>query len=968
MILTRQTTIPVFILLVLFTSLFISLVSISQMPDKIMGSGDIFILTSSTDKNPLRSNLDIEIAYGLENMSYVEAVSPEIFVFTTLNNLPLTIRGVEFKKLIKLEEGEIVEGSIPYQPNGALIGYRAKELLHVKIGDELTLIGAFESSVAIVNITGVYRSNSPTDDELLVSLPTARRLAGIGENEVSIIRIRSERYDMLEKLMDPRYPKFTAMLNVTSHAYTGDAINVSVLINNLGKEVGTCNLTLSWNNVKKVIQNISIAENKLLSFKIKAPNYPGNYTLEVLVGNDLLNYSARTDVQILPKPIFVDGPQIMLTNRTYKFRVFSLEEKELKNITLEILGHGYEISLKDDSPINVKLPYPGNYTFIFRKYGFKEREMNVSVYREVPFEEVAKIEPLYNGDIIIKKGGSIRINATGDIYYSLDNSSLEKTSRIISLPPYITGFHVFRVSIIDGHSMASENFTLYIPDKYSPKIKNEKNEAYYGEWVNFQLSDQVPIRNITVKYGNLTKYYEINQRLEKNKENYTYNVTLQINSTNEIRITFTDALGNTTWASFKFHVIYQEDILPPEILVKDRIEIWGGNTTRIICRDNVAIANISVFIFGKFFNSSSNFVDIPSLFWINNTPQFMPPGAYNGYIIATDVNNNTNSSYFTIIINNNNEKIPPIIIGPDFYTLGFNSSVKYIACDNSLMMGMWINENGEKIKESYSSSITISVRDLSPGWHNLTVYAQDGYGNVGQKNVAIEVKTTANPKVKLSLSASKITPNTYPILSITLRNGNTGGYYNLTVSVDGNPYYTSWIPLQPYQIKTLYVKLPQMKCGEHVISVGEARVYVSVEEERTSLPIDMILKYTKNLKISGSKDVIYRGFEISEGNIILTFSSLLGITIILVFLGIYYSSVKGMKNRNIGVLRAIGASNRDIARLFWMDVLKYLIPSVIGGIILGYLITVTLNYLGILRAFGHQLIISPTPMFLLSMF
>ncbi|MCD6275625.1 MAG: ABC transporter permease, partial [Thermoplasmata archaeon] len=388
---------------------------------------------------------------------------------------------------------------------------------------------------------------------------------------------------------------------------------------------------------------------------------------------------------------------------------------------------------------------------------------------------------------------------------------------------------------------------------------------------------------------------------------------------------------------------------------------------RIICRDNVAIANISVFIFGKFFNSSSNFVDIPSLFWINNTPQFMPPGAYNGYIIATDVNNNTNSSYFTIIINNKNEKIPPIIIGPDFYTLGFNSSVKYIACDNSLMMGMWINENGEKIKESYSSSIIISFRDLSPGWHNLTVYAQDGYGNVGQKNVAIEVKTTANPKVKLSLSASKITPNTYPILSITLRNGNTGGYYNLTVSVDGNPYYTSWIPLQPYQIKTLYVKLPQMKCGEHVISVGEARVYVSVEEERTSLPIDMILKYTKNLKISGSKDVIYRGFEISEGNIILTFSSLLGITIILVFLGIYYSSVKGMKNRNIGVLRAIGASNRDIARLFWMDVLKYLIPSVIGGIILGYLITVTLNYLGILRAFGHQLIISPTPMFLLEL-
>ncbi|MCD6369988.1 MAG: hypothetical protein J7L63_00615, partial [Thermoplasmata archaeon] len=613
MIIKKNTVIPVFILLILFTSLFVSIVSIAQMPDKIMGEKDIYVLTSSTDKNPLRSNLDINIAYGLENMSYVESVSPEIFVFTTIANKAVTIRGVIFSKLLSLEGGKIIEGEMPHDYGDALLGYRAQKILNLKIGEKLAIRGGFASSLAVINITGIYKSDSPTDDEIIVDLSTARKLAGIGNDEISIIRIKSKNQVMLKKFMDPKSPKFTVNLNVTSESYIGESINVSAKIKNMGINVGNCDLTLFWNGREIKYSNISVYTEKTVSLEIKAPKIPGNYTLKATVSNSLLHYTSSVNIKVKKRPIFVRGPTNIIENAYSIFYAYSIHQENLENLTLEIRGEGYSSLSTGNSPLRIKISRSGNYTLVFSKEGYQAACIEVKVYKKVPLEELATIKNLYNGTIILPKGEKIEIETDGKIYFSIDNSSLVEKSGNITIPQYLKGMHKVNITVIKDTMLGWQNFDLLILENYNPEVisLHPSEKAYYGETVSFQIRDKLPIKNVSVYYENKRKDYEINQKLGM-KENYTFNVTVTLNSSEEIRIFFSDILDKVYNASFKFHLIYQKDVIPPEIIVPDKIEIWGGNSTIIRAEDNVALDFLSVFIFGRYFNTTSTAISIPT--------------------------------------------------------------------------------------------------------------------------------------------------------------------------------------------------------------------------------------------------------------------------------------------------------------------------------------------------------------------
>jgi ABC-type antimicrobial peptide transport system permease subunit len=144
----------------------------------------------------------------------------------------------------------------------------------------------------------------------------------------------------------------------------------------------------------------------------------------------------------------------------------------------------------------------------------------------------------------------------------------------------------------------------------------------------------------------------------------------------------------------------------------------------------------------------------------------------------------------------------------------------------------------------------------------------------------------------------------------------------------------------------------------HIIRVDNITLKLKVRELPVEkLPLDLLLKYDKNLKVSGGKNVIYKGFQLSEGNFLLIIYALLSIAIILVALGLYSSLLKGIKDNTLAILRAIGASNKQIARIATKEILLYLAPSILGGIFVGFLVILLLQKFNIMRAFGHNLII-----------
>ena len=1341
MIISKSTSLSVFVLAMLLTAMFVSLLSIFSMPDYLLGGENIYVLTSTNDKNPIRSNLDIGIAYGLENMSYVEAVSPEIFVFTTINNNPVTVRGVIFKKFMNLENGKILKGHIPYEPAEAMIGCDASKKLNIGLNKSITLIGSFKPSIVVVKITGIYKTDSPADDEILVSLDTARKLAGISPGKVSVIRVKTTDVSKIEKMMNPEYPKFTATLNATTQVYFDEKFNVSVNIKNLGVVSGKCNYTIKFQN--QTYSGVKIVE-KNISFNVSfTAHFTGKYNITIDVYNDIFYYTCYTQISVMQLPVLVSGPSYTIVNNPTIYILKTINSENISGGIVNIRGPGMNKTFEYRGLINITFPETGLYRISYNNTGYATKTVWIHVYRKGNISNVLTIYPRPVGGIIYATAlQKIYLNTSltnPKIFYILNDNVRQNYSGPINISMYEMGNYEFEVFIIHNDTLYKKDFLLHIVTNTTPNVKpwiENGSRIIYSEYVNFTVYDGLPLEKISYSINNGTpKYISVNQSFSKNIFNYSYNLTLQVNSTKFfIKINVLDAGNSYKKFVFDYIVTIPNDIFPPEIDAHN-VTIWGGNYTLVRAYDNLRVSNISVSVFGKTFNSSYPYIRIPSVFIHNYSAYFVPPGTYRAVVTAYDVNGNRNTSTFFITINNSAEKNPPIILGPKYINLSASPSYKISAFDNTQVILMQCYEGTTLIKTVYSSSIYINASDLTngvhhlaivaedinhnfafyyltavknytdtqkpsaylkyttvwsgnntevdatdnvgianitvyafgryfyatnnssyvrvptsfrnndsvyfvppgnytitvwvrdyagnlnmtnltltinnsgeknppviiepyetyyysqssifiraydnvgiknmsayydhkeiaysntsflyipchslpagyvslkvvafdvngnnasitfsafiidntppeidahnvtiwggnytlvraydnlrvsnisvsvfgktfnssypyiripsvfihnysayfvppgtyravvtaydvngnrntstffitinnsaeknppiilgpkytalsvtknatfyafdnvrvvkmaliendntlitvnssmlrvhyhslpPGWHNVTIVSWDANGNIAYFNTTIRIIPNREVVVQASLMESVITTRESAVLYIRIINEGIACEYNLTIDIDGEEYYTEIMHLNDYEIKDLYVNLPELSAGTHTISLENITLKLKVTKEIVEkLPIDLVLKYAKNLKITESQNVIYKGFQISEGNFILTMGSVFTVTSILVFLGIYSSALKGLKENTIGVLRAIGASNKQVFRFLMKDFGKYIVPAMGAGIASGVAITFIINELGLLTAFGHKLIIRVSPLYLLIIF
>ena len=730
MIIRKGIAVPVFVLLLLFSSLFVSIVAISNMPNQIMGGRDIYVLTSSVDRNPLRSNLDIGIAYGIENLSYVEAVSPEIFVFTTVMDHAITVRGVIFSKLLSLENGHIVKGNITGEPYDALVGINVQKSLGIKIGKKLTLYGAFISSMAIVNVTGVYQGSDVLNDEILVTLSTARKLAGIGNNEVSIIRVKTHDQEKIEKIMDPQYPKFRVFISSPHESYSLQRFNVTLMVENMGTKPGNCSVEMRWNGRSYIYNLTNVESNRNLSVMLKSPGAPGNYTLCASVKNDIFYYASTTNIEVRKRPIFINGDTTLYINKNATYFVTGPLGENVENVTLIIVGPEYRKEIISNSPIRVSLPRGGNYTLTFSAVGYKKKSMEIRVYKRYPFWAVGSVRPFYKGSIILPSDGSIYVNTSGKIFYSIDNRTFMESKGIIKASPILAGYHDLCIKVYGKDYVAEGGYPLYVVAHDEPRIEpvtENGGTVPYGGYLTFQFVAQAPVVNATVYINREKMDFPIYQNFEKNMVLYNYTLSIPVNCIGVINLTarvyFSDALGNVVEGKYHYNIFYQYDIIPPEIKYGP-LRIWGGNSTYIDAEDNVGVAKISVEIFGRYFNGTGDRVNIETMFLENGVPVFVKEGEYKGRVTAWDVNGNVNTSYFTLIINNSHERIPPYIIGPSYANVSIEG-VTYRAYDNVAVRFIKCYENGSLIKVSYNGTLTINPEDLGNGLHHLTISSKD---------------------------------------------------------------------------------------------------------------------------------------------------------------------------------------------------------------------------------------------------
>jgi len=177
------------------------LLGIEATPGTVFG-GDMVVL-SQVDSS---QSLDASLVNELKIQPNVEAASAEISCFTVINNFPVLVRGVDIDNFLEIENSNIIRGEVEDQDNFAVIGEKLAENIGMDIGQRFLLTGSSSPALYQMEIDAVYESRY-SEDEMLVPLEYARKMAGLGGDSVLFIRVRtSNQAAFLEELEESEAP------------------------------------------------------------------------------------------------------------------------------------------------------------------------------------------------------------------------------------------------------------------------------------------------------------------------------------------------------------------------------------------------------------------------------------------------------------------------------------------------------------------------------------------------------------------------------------------------------------------------------------------------------------------------------------------------------------------------------------------------------------------------------------------
>jgi ABC-type lipoprotein release transport system permease subunit len=177
----------------------------------------VYVISQVTNDKPIR----LELAEQLKEESWIKVVSPEIYAFCVVKDSPVVVRGVEASSFLEIENAEAVAGLIT--TDFMLAGEALSKRLQLKVWDSVVLTGSTTPKITERRLTGIYRTDGPSNDELLVPLTHGWMISPMVENQVLSIRVRTNDYDRLQ-----------VYLNATGEPLVlGDGKNSVVLNSNI---------------------------------------------------------------------------------------------------------------------------------------------------------------------------------------------------------------------------------------------------------------------------------------------------------------------------------------------------------------------------------------------------------------------------------------------------------------------------------------------------------------------------------------------------------------------------------------------------------------------------------------------------------------------------------------------------------------------------------------------------------------
>ncbi|MCK4849571.1 MAG: ABC transporter permease, partial [Candidatus Heimdallarchaeota archaeon] len=161
---------------------------------------NVLVVTQPGISTPFTGQVPLSLQSDIQQIPGVLTISPEILGLSVAQNLDdksIVVRGVT-SNYTSLVSPQVIEGSW-FDPQfgssnktvifGAMAGYLLADNLGLTSGDTLLLASTLTDTVIELTITGILRTNSPSDEELIVSLSLGQTMTGKIAGYVSFLRV-----------------------------------------------------------------------------------------------------------------------------------------------------------------------------------------------------------------------------------------------------------------------------------------------------------------------------------------------------------------------------------------------------------------------------------------------------------------------------------------------------------------------------------------------------------------------------------------------------------------------------------------------------------------------------------------------------------------------------------------------------------------------------------------------------------
>lgn len=204
-------------------------------------------VTEPDSTHPVNSQVPAAYADALRARG-IDA-SAEILLFEVVDARPVPARGADYAAFASVTDARLVRGRAPRTADEAVVGVDAAATLGVGVGDHLTLGGSTRPALTQVSVVGIFVAPGPFDDQVVVSLATARHLSTVRPGQANVIRT-----SRLPERAGPNRSVGIVDVNVPKQVVANGSLPVRITIRNDAQREYTMAITARFRGQSRTVR------------------------------------------------------------------------------------------------------------------------------------------------------------------------------------------------------------------------------------------------------------------------------------------------------------------------------------------------------------------------------------------------------------------------------------------------------------------------------------------------------------------------------------------------------------------------------------------------------------------------------------------------------------------------------------------------------------------------------------------